>query len=70
MELTWQAVGVILAILSHGGFSIWWASRITTQMENIGLALTRMDRELEKRDVQIKALWEKMDSLKDLISQK
>lgn len=63
LELTWPAVAVVLSILTHGGFSVWWASKITAQIDTLVGSLTRMDKELEKRDVQISAVWKRVDSL-------
>lgn len=63
MELTWAGIGVIVAITSHGAFSVWWASKITNQIENLSKALQKVDSELEKRDVQIAASWKKIDSI-------
>lgn len=63
LELTWPAVAVVLSILTHVGFSVWWASKITAQIDTLVGSLTRMDKELEKRDVQISAVWKRFDSL-------
>ena len=63
MTLTWQALGVIVAIIVHAGFVIWWASRITSKMDNVTTALVRLDSELEKRDKLISAQWVKIDGL-------
>ena len=61
MTLTWQAASVILAILTHAGFLIWWASKMTSKMDTQTSALIKIDRELEKRDQQLAAAWKKLD---------
>lgn len=63
VEVTWTAIAVIISIITHGGFSVWWASKITAQIDTLVSSLTRMDKELEKRDVQISAVWKRVDSL-------
>ena len=65
VQLGWAGFGVILAILIHGGASIWWASKMTNEIENLNSSLIRLDKELEKRDVQIVAVWKKIDWLGD-----
>lgn len=63
VEVTWTAIAVIISIITHGGLSVWWASKITAQIDTLVSSLTRMDKELEKRDVQISAVWKRVDSL-------
>lgn len=64
-ELLAGAVTMSLAILGHGAASIWWAAKITTQVANISASLIRFEKELEKRDNQIAALWQKVDSIQN-----
>jgi hypothetical protein len=61
MILTWQAVGVIAAILVNAGMMVWWASKLTSKMENVNNSLVKLDKELEKRDARIDAAWKKLD---------
>lgn len=68
IELTWPAVAIIISILTHGAFSVWWASKITSQIDTLVSSLTRMDKELEKRDTQISAVWKRVDSLGNRLS--
>lgn len=68
IELTWPAVAVVLSILTHGGFSVWWASKITAQIDTLGNSLLRLDKELEKRDVQISAVWKRVDAIGNRLS--
>jgi len=63
IELSWAAIAVIVSILTHGGFSVWWASKITSQIDTLVHSLTRMDKELEKRDTQISAVWKRVDAI-------
>lgn len=55
-------LGVIIAILVHAFATVWWASKVSTTLGNILLALVKIDTEFEKRDAQISKLWEKVDS--------
>ena len=63
IQIGWAGLGVIIAILAHAGFTVWWASKITNEMKNLGSSLLRIDKELEKRDSQIAAAFKKIDSL-------
>lgn len=63
VELTWPASAVIITIAAHGGFSVWWASKITAQIDNLAKCLDKMDFELGKRDTQISAAWKRIDQL-------
>ena len=67
MTISWEMVGIIVAILSHAGTTIWWASKVSTNLLNIDRSLNRMDLELEKRDVQIARMWERIDEVRDMI---
>jgi len=67
LEIGWAGIGVMFAILIHGAASIWWASKITAQIASLGQSLLRMDKELEKRDVQISAAWKKIDGIADRV---
>jgi hypothetical protein len=68
VQIGWAGIGVILAILIHGAASIWWASKITSQISNLGTSVLRMDKELEKRDTLISAAWKKIDHLGDRVT--
>jgi len=61
-------VGVISAILVHAFATVWWASKVSTTLSNILLALVKIDSEFEKRDKQISKLWEKVDSHSETLS--
>jgi len=67
LQLTVQGVAVIIAILSHAGATIWWASKVAARLDNLYTGLMRMDKELEKRDTQISAIWKRLDEVRDLI---
>lgn len=55
-------VGLALAILAHAFATVWWASRVSTTLSNILMALVKIDAEFEKRDAQISKLWAKVDA--------
>ena len=61
MTLTWTAVGVIISVILHAGFVIWWASKITSKMDQLTQGLSKLDGELTKRDARIDAAWSKID---------
>lgn len=60
-------ITVVLAILTHAGASIWWASKMTNTLANINATISRLDKELEKRDMSIKAIGEKMDNIRERV---
>lgn len=62
--------GLILSVLAHAWASIWWASRITSKVESVDSNLSRLDKELEKRDTQISAIWKRIDEIRDMINGK
>ena len=68
VQLGWAGAGVIVAILVHAAASIWWASKITNQIYNLNISFSRLDKELEKRDVQIAAAWKKIDGLGERVT--
>lgn len=54
-------------VLCHAAATIWWASKITEALANINKCLSRIDKELERRDTQIAAVWKRVDELRDMI---
>lgn len=60
--------GVSISILAHAFATIWWASKVSATLNNILLALVKIDSEFEKRDRQISKLWEKVDSHSEIIA--
>jgi len=54
-------IGVIISILIHAFATVWWASKVSATLNNILLALVKIDTEFEKRDQQISKLWERVD---------
>lgn len=65
VQLTWAGVGIIIAILIHAYHTVVWSSRITIHLENLGKSIDRVDKELEKRDIQIAAAWRKIDGFSE-----
>jgi len=70
--ISWAGVGVCIAILTHAAFTIWYAASfkvsIVSKIDNLVLALERFDKELEKRDAQISAVWKKLDLMNDRLT--
>ena len=70
IQFSVELAGFILLITTLLGF---WASmirgwaRVNITLENVNSNLLRIDRELEKRDTQITAIWKRIDELRDLI---
>ena len=69
IHLGWAEWAVIGAFFSHAIFTIWstatFKTTIVVKIDNLVGALTRLDKELEKRDVQISATWKKIDGIND-----
>lgn len=59
--------GVILAVLGHAAGSIWWAAKVNSTLSNIAQALTRIDKELEKRDNSINSIGSKLDNIRERV---
>lgn len=60
--------GILVAIIAHAFATVWWASKVSSTLNNILLALVRIDTEFEKRDSQISKLSEKVDNQSQIIS--
>ena len=67
IELSWAAGGVIMAVVVHAIATIRASAKLETKVEAMSQSLERIDRELEKRDIQITALWKRADDLRDMI---
>lgn len=71
-----QNLGVILVILGHGAASIWFASKINTTVTMGFKALndnvSKIDKELEKRDIETRAtnaaMWKRIDEVRDRVT--
>lgn len=65
----WFALaGIIISILVHAFATVWWASKVSATLNNILLALVKIDTEFEKRDAQISKLWERVDGHSEAIA--
>jgi len=65
----WIALGgLFIAILGHAFATVWWASKVSSTLNNILLALVKIDSEFEKRDIQISKLWERVDGHSEAIA--
>jgi len=60
-------LGIVIAILAHAAASVWWASKMDSTLKSVADSLTRIDKELEKRDVAIKAIGDKLDNIKERV---
>lgn len=65
VNLSWEMVAVSVAILVHAGSTIWWASKVTENIKFIVEKLDMLGRELNKRDEEFKAVWNKIDKLQE-----
>lgn len=59
--------GVIVAILAHAAATVWWSSRINTTMGFVKDEIVRLNKELEKRDEVFKAVWRRIDELREKV---
>lgn len=64
--------GVILAVLTHAGATIWWASKTSAMLSNVISELkslnTKMDKEDGKLDLKIEAAHRRIDEERDRIT--
>lgn len=65
----WFALaGIIISILVHAFATVWWASKVSSTLNSILIALVKIDTEFEKRDTQISKLWERVDGHSETIA--
>lgn len=67
IDLTWAGVGVIIAISVHAFYTVRWASKVEFKLSSIADSFLKLDKELEKRDVQINAAWKRIDNINERI---
>lgn len=67
VELTWASLGVIVSIIIHAYYTVRWASKVEYKLGSIADSFCKLDKELEKRDIQITAAWKQIDSIKDRV---
>lgn len=67
-EITGIGLTVLISIVLHGFSSVWWASKITSEIWHINKSIDLLGKELIKRDDQISALWKKVDNLSGRVS--
>lgn len=70
LHISWELVTLICAVLAHAFATVKWGATISANINAINTTLQRLDRELEKRDVQISAIWERIDELRDMVDKK
>ena len=70
MLITWQAGGVlialaafVLAIVDHKINTVKAMTTLTYKLDAVIEAVNKVDKELEKRDAQIAAAWNKIDRI-------
>lgn len=70
MEISiWIGLGtLVVAILGHAFATVWWASKVSATLNNILMALVKIDQEFEKRDIQISKIWAKVDDHSEFIA--
>lgn len=72
ISLSWAGVGIIVAVFGHAFFTVWSAASfkatISTKLDNLVVAMNRLDKELEKRDLQISAAWKRIDDINGRLS--
>lgn len=62
-EITWVSIGVVISILLHAYHTVKWSTKISINLESLANSVLKMDKELEKRDIQITAVWKRVDAL-------
>lgn len=67
IEMLSQNAPLVIAILTHAGASVWWASKMTNTLSNINATINRLDKELEKRDISINAIGGKLDNIRERV---
>jgi hypothetical protein len=69
IEIGWASVSIMISLLGHALFTVWTAASfkttIASKIDSLVLSLQRIDKELEKRDIQIAAAWKKIDSINE-----
>lgn len=67
LKLSWELITLICALLVHAFATVKWGAHVTASIDSVKDSLIRIDKELEKRDAQITAIWKRIDEIKDLI---
>ena len=62
-EITWVSIGVVISILLHAYHTVKWSTKISIHLESLSNSVLKMEKELEKRDTQITAVWKRVDAL-------
>jgi len=68
VTLGWSAMALIFTVVAHGVATVWWASRITSIIDQFKSSIDNLNKELEKRDSQITAAWKQIDSVKERLT--
>lgn len=62
-------MGIIITILVHAGAWIWFSSMLATKVDNLVIAMGKIDKELEKRDLRIDKAFDRIDEVRKMIPQ-
>ena len=66
-EISGGQATIVIALFSHAIATVWWASKTNATMSFMREELVRIRKELESRDAQITALWNKYDLLHEKV---
>ena len=74
-EINWPALGVIiatgaftLAVIDHKINTVKATTILTVKLDAVIEAVRKVDKELEKRDIQIAAAWRKLDHMNERLA--
>lgn len=67
LHFSTQGVAIILTMIVHLCGGVWLAASVVTQLKALNDNIMRVEKELEKRDVQIAALWKRTDEIRDFM---
>lgn len=67
LHFSTQGVAIILTMIVHLCGGVWLAASVVSQLKNLNDNIMRVEKELEKRDVQIAALWKRTDEIRDFM---
>lgn len=67
LHISLGMIGLIVAILAHGGSWVWFASKMATKVDSLVISIQRLDKEMEKRDDNQQRMWARIDEIRDMI---
>lgn len=60
-------ISLAIVVIGQTVAFVWWCAKLDTSVFNMADSLTRIDKELEKRDNSINAIGSKLDSLRERV---